>query len=87
MDETSNNSSFVLLIVEYNKKINSGQMKVIQLLAVLIFLAGFGYISYYILMDFSDITPELKEEVIRNACATNELQGDECLKYVESQLY
>ena len=62
-------------------------MKVIQFLAILIFLTGFGYISYHLLMDFSDITPEQKEEVIRNACATNELQGDECLKYIESQLY
>ena len=62
-------------------------MKVIRFLAVLLFLTGFGYISYYVLMYFSNITPEQKEGVIKNACATNELQGDECLKYVESQLY
>ena len=62
-------------------------MKVLQFVAVLVLMSGFSYWFYTTVMKYTGLTPEQRNEVIRAACAANEISGDECLKYIESRLY
>ena len=45
------------------------------------------YSVYKVLMKYSAVTPEQRAGVIRTACATGELGGDDCFKYTERRRY
>ena len=58
-------------------------MKALQFLIIILFIYGFSHFLYSLFLSYDGetVTPEAKEELMKDACDNNKLSSIDCLNY------